>query len=69
MLLGLALFLLGAGVLVAMRHSRWPWRLHRAAPEPIEAPPPMIDYEAQPIYVPADKGTIYVAGLPREYDE
>lgn len=67
-LLGLALILLGAGVLVAMRHSRWPWHPHKEVPEPA-GEPRAIDYEAQPIYVPADKGTIYVSGLPRQDEQ
>ncbi|MEH1125964.1 hypothetical protein [Micromonospora sp. CPCC 206061] len=68
MLLGLALILLGAGVLVAMRHSRW-WRdVRDEDPEPA-AEPPAIDYEAQPIYVPADRGTIYVSGIPQVEDD
>ncbi|GLI03819.1 hypothetical protein Pa4123_90990 [Phytohabitans aurantiacus] len=61
--LGLVLILLGAGVLVAMRHQRWPWRTHDAAPEPADERP-VIDFEAQPIYVPEERGTIYVSGIP-----
>ncbi|MCW6004587.1 hypothetical protein K1W54_08325 [Micromonospora sp. CPCC 205371] len=66
--MGLVLILLGAGVLVAMHHSRWPWHLRGEDPEPAGVPP-VIDYEAQPIYVPADRGTIYVSGLPIHEEE
>jgi hypothetical protein len=68
MLLGLALIMVGAGVLVAMRHQWWPWHTRNEAPEPADERP-VIDYEAQPIYVPADRGTIYVTGIPEIEDD
>lgn len=56
MLLGVALMLLGAGVLLAMRHSLWPWR------EPEELPEiPVVHHDDQAIYVPSERGTVYVS--------
>jgi hypothetical protein len=51
-----------------MRHQWWPWHTRNEAPEPADERP-VIDYEAQPIYVPADRGTIYVTGIPEIEDD
>ncbi|MEJ3742042.1 hypothetical protein WEI85_01905 [Actinomycetes bacterium KLBMP 9797] len=61
MLLGIALMLIGAAVLLAMRHGGWPWR-DRDPVEPAEpAVPAPYDYEAHAIYVPSERGTVYVS--------
>lgn len=70
MLLGIALMLVGAAVLLAMRHGRWPWR-DRDPVEPSQpAVPAPYDYEARAIYVPSERGTVYVSGAyPTNLDE
>ena len=56
MVFGIALALSGAAVLFGMRRALWP-RTPEEPPMELEH-----EYDAQPVYVPADRGTIYVSG-------
>jgi hypothetical protein len=76
MLFGIALIMVGAVVLFVMRRSWWPLRsTPGSAEEPneearweeradFETDPFEIDpeYGARPIYVPPERGTVYVSG-------
>ncbi|GAA4694600.1 hypothetical protein [Phytohabitans rumicis] len=57
MVFGIALVLSGAAVLFGLRRALWP-RIPDEPPVELDH-----DYDAQPIYVPADRGTIYVSEI------
>lgn len=65
MLLGIALMLVGAAVLIAVRRALWPLRDEAPRDEPPRDDAPReteaAGYDARPIYVPADRGTVYVS--------